>query len=264
MTQLLDDIWGYYTLERMIVLKIVKNLLIFYRIPNHPYHNEYKEIVNKISMDKLRESYIKQLEHLVNEVPPQKLTNREFFNYQAKLVNWSERNAREIVEVSHIILLLCDHKHFNINEIKTLFNCFKQHSFGRQQAYLSASSNALHSELITRLAYVELAIVLKCLDLNTDQTVKDLANDMFNALDKDITSMCHHPENGPMLLAWMIFQIQYTDAAENEDRLLRCRKMGKRAVDLNCFKFMHELISNNMFKVSIQLTITMIYLYFTL
>uniref|UniRef100_A0A1I8PXZ0 Nucleoporin NUP188 n=1 Tax=Stomoxys calcitrans TaxID=35570 RepID=A0A1I8PXZ0_STOCA len=247
MTQLLDDIWGYYTLERMIVLKIVKNLLIFYRVPNHPYHNEYKEIVNKIGMDKLRESYIKQLEHLVNEVPPQKLTNREFFNYQAKLINWSERNAREIIEVSHIILLLCDHKHFSIGEIKSLFNCFKQHSFGRQQTYLS-SANGLHSELLMRLAYVELAIFLKCLDLKMDQSSKELAKEISKALDKDVTSMCHHPENGPMLLTWMLLQIQYTDAAENEEQLLRCRKMGKRAVDLNCFKFMHDLISNQMFK----------------
>lgn len=252
MTQLLDDIWGYYTLERLIVLKIVKNLLIFYRVPHHPYHNEYKEIVNKIGMDKLKQSYIKQLEHLINETPPQKLTNREFFNYQSKLVNWSERNAREIIEVSQIILLLCDHKHFNSEEIKTLFNCFKQHSFGRQQSYLSASSNALHFELQTRLAYVELALFLKCLDFKRDNGSKELANDVFKKLDKDVTGMCYHPENGPMLLSWMLLQIQYTDAAENEEQLLRCRKMGKRAVDLNCFKFLLDLISNSMFKVRVN------------
>ncbi|XP_075165428.1 nuclear pore complex protein Nup188 [Haematobia irritans] len=247
MTQLLDDIWGYYTLERMIVLKIVKNLLIFYRVPNHPYHNEYKEIVNKIGMDKLKESYIKQLEHLINEVPPQKLTNREFFNYQAKLINWSERNSREIIEVSHIVLLLCDHKHFTVGEIKSLFNSFKQHSFGRQQTYLN-SANSLHSELLTRMAYVELCIFLKCVDLKPDQNAGQLAKDIYNALDRDITSMFHHPENGPMLLAWMMLQIQHTDAADNEEKLLLCRKMGKRAVDLNCFKYMHDLVSSQMFK----------------
>ncbi|XP_061392564.1 nucleoporin Nup188 [Musca vetustissima] len=249
MTQLLDDIWGYYTLERLIVLKIVKNLLIFYRVPNHPYHNEYKQIVNKIGMDKLRESYIKQLEHLINEAPPHKLTNREFFNYQSKLVNWSERNAREIIEVSHIIILLCDHRHFNAQEIKRLFNCFKQHSFGRQQSYLNASANALHFELLTRLAYAELALFLKCLDFKRDSgDSKPLANSVFKELDKDVTGMCHHPENGPMLMSWMLMQIQYTDAAENEEHLMRCRKMGKRAVDLNCFKFLHDLLSNSMFK----------------
>ncbi|TMW39207.1 hypothetical protein DOY81_015713, partial [Sarcophaga bullata] len=154
MTQLLDDIWGYYTLERMIVLKIVKNLLIFYKVPNHPYYKEYKEIVDKIGLDKLRESYLKQLEYLINEQPPHKLTAREFFNYQAKLVNWSERNAREIIEVTQILLILCDHKHLNVEEIKRIFQCFRQHSFGRQQAYFS-SANPLHAELSLRLAYAE-------------------------------------------------------------------------------------------------------------
>ncbi|TMW41442.1 hypothetical protein DOY81_013475 [Sarcophaga bullata] len=165
MTQLLDDIWGYYTLERMIVLKIVKNLLIFYKVPNHPYYKEYKEIVDKIGLDKLRESYLKQLEYLINEQPPHKLTAREFFNYQAKLVNWSERNAREIIEVTQILLILCDHKHLNVEEIKRIFQCFRQHSFGRQQAYFS-SANPLHAELSLRLAYAEVAIFLKCLDFS--------------------------------------------------------------------------------------------------
>lgn len=248
MTQLLDDIWGYYTLERMIVLKIVKNLLIFYKVPNHPYHNEYKEIVDKISLDKLRESYMKQLEHLTNEQPPQKLTTREFFNYQAKLVNWSERNAREIIEVLQILLILCDHKHLSVPEIKRLFNCFKQHSFGRQQPYLS-TSNSLHAELFLRLAYSEVAIFLKCLDFKDAQASTKTCHEIYESLDKDLARMCHHPENGPILLAWMMLQIRCCNAAENDKQLLRCQQMGKKSLDLKCFNYLHSLISSPLFRV---------------
>lgn len=251
MTQLLDDIWGYYTLERMIVLKIVKNLLIFIKVPNHPYHHEYKQIVDKIGLDKLRESYLKQLEHLINEHPPQKLTSREFFNFQAKLVNWSERNAREIIEVLNILLLLCDHKHLSVEEIKRLFHCFKQHSFGRQQAYLS-SSNPLHTELFTRLAYVEVAVFLKCLDYPDPLTSSKVCQELYKTLDRDVTRMCHDPENGPILLAWMLLQIRCCNAAENDEQLLRCRQMGKRAVDLKCFNYLHSLLCNPIFKVSFK------------
>ncbi|KNC21791.1 hypothetical protein FF38_03233 [Lucilia cuprina] len=247
MTQLLDDIWGYYTLERMIVLKIVKNLLIFYKVPNHPYHNEYKEIVDKIGLDKLKESYMKQLEHLINEQPPQKLTAREFFNYQAKLVNWSERNAREIIEVLQILLILCDHKHLSVAEITRLFNCFKQHSFGRQQAYLS-SSNSLHAELFLRLAYSEVAILLKCFDFKDAQASSKICHEIYESLDKDLTRMCHHPENGPILLSWMMLQIRCCNAAENDEKLLRCQQMGKRAMDLKCFNYLHSLISSPLFR----------------
>lgn len=247
MTQLLDDIWGYYTLERMIVLKILKNLLIFYKVSSHPYHNEYKQIVDKIGLDNLAESYMKQFEYLINEQPPHKLMAREFFNYQAKLVNWSERNAREIIEVLQILLILCDHKPATFADIKRLFNCFKQHSFGRQQPYLN-TTNPLHAELFQRLAYSEVAVFLKCLDFQ-EVTLK-LAQDIYESLDKDLTRLCHHPENGAILLGWMMFQIRCCKAGENDEKLLRCQHMGKKALDLKCFQYLHDLVSSSLFKVS--------------
>ncbi|KAI9576896.1 hypothetical protein GQX74_011319 [Glossina fuscipes] len=60
--------------------------------------------------------------------------------------------------------------------------------------------------------------------------------------------MCHNPEYGPLLLAWMFVKIRYTNASENDQQLLRCRQMGKRALDLNCFSYMHDMISNSIFK----------------
>uniref|UniRef100_A0A1A9X3K7 Nucleoporin NUP188 n=1 Tax=Glossina brevipalpis TaxID=37001 RepID=A0A1A9X3K7_9MUSC len=247
MTKLLDDIWGYYTLERMIVLKIVKNLLIFYNIPNHPYYKEYKEIVDKIGMDKLKKSYLEQLDYLINEVPPTKLKAGEFFDYHQKLINWSERNAREITEVSHILLLICEHMPMEFADIKYLFSCFKQHSFGRQQIYLN-TGNSLHTELLSRLTYSELSLFLKCIDLEQSEQSRQLANDIISSLDKEVTRMCHNPENGPLLLAWMLLHIRYTDASENDQQLLRCRQMGKRALNLNCFLYLNNMISSPIFK----------------
>uniref|UniRef100_A0A1B0GBY2 Nucleoporin NUP188 n=1 Tax=Glossina morsitans morsitans TaxID=37546 RepID=A0A1B0GBY2_GLOMM len=247
MTKLLDDIWGYYTLERMIVLKIVKNLLIFYDVQSHPYYKEYKEVVDKIGIDALKESYLQQLDYLINEVPPHKLKAGEFFNYQQKLINWSERNAREIVEISHILLLISEHMRMNFADIKRLFSCFKQHSFGRQQNYLSAG-NRLHTELLSRLAYSELSLFLKCIDLEELEQSGKLATDIVKSFDKDVTRMCHNPENGPLLLSWMLVNIRYTNASENDQQLLRCRQMGKRALDLNCFSYMNDMISNSIFK----------------
>ncbi|TMW39569.1 hypothetical protein DOY81_015351, partial [Sarcophaga bullata] len=71
--------------------------------------------------------------------------------------------------------------------------------------------------------------------------------ELYKSLDRDVTRMWHHPENGPILLSWMIMQIRCCNAAENDQQLLRCRQMGKRAVDLNCFKYMHDLVSSSLF-----------------
>uniref|UniRef100_A0A1B0B5M1 Nucleoporin Nup188 N-terminal domain-containing protein n=1 Tax=Glossina palpalis gambiensis TaxID=67801 RepID=A0A1B0B5M1_9MUSC len=71
---------------------------------------------------------------------------------------------------------------------------------------------------------------------------------VFLSFDKVVTRMCHNPEYGPLLLAWMFVNIRYTNASENDQQLLLCRQMGKRALDLNCFSYMHDMISNSIFK----------------
>ncbi|XP_053962764.1 nucleoporin Nup188 [Anastrepha ludens] len=245
MSKLLDDIWGYYTLERMIVLKIVKNLLLFYKVPNHPYHAQYKEILNKITLQKLRDSYLNQLEQLINEYPPIQLANGEFFDYHTRLIVWSEGNAREINEVIHILMLICEHLPFELKHIEKVFNCFRQHTFGRQQSYLDVGK-PLHNELITRLAYSETILLLKCIDL--DDTATTLALNIIDSLDKEIMRMYHSPENGPLLLAWMLLKIRFTKAIEDAETFLPCQLMGKRAIDLRCFEYLHNLLTCTMFK----------------
>ncbi|XP_017478764.1 PREDICTED: nucleoporin NUP188 homolog [Rhagoletis zephyria] len=245
MSKLLDDIWGYYTLERMIVLKIVKNLLLFYKVPNHPYHAQYKEILNKITLPKLRDSYLNQLEQLINEYPPNQLANGEFFDYHTRLIVWSEGNAREINEVLHVLLLICEHLPFELKHIEKLFNCFRQHTFGRQQSYLDIGK-PLHNELMTRLAYSETILLLKCFDL--EDTASTLALNIIDSLDKEIIRMYHNPENGPLLLSWMLLKIRFTKATEEEETFLPCQLMGKRAIGLRCFEYLQNLLTNTMYK----------------
>nr|XP_036219125.1 nucleoporin NUP188 homolog [Bactrocera oleae] len=245
MSKLLDDIWGYYTLERMIVLKIVKNLLIFYNTPNHPYHTQYKEILNKITLPKLRDSYLSQLEQLINAYPPNQLANGEFFDYHTRLIVWSEGNAREINEVLHILLLICEHSPFELKHIQKIFDCFRQHTFGRQQSYLDIAK-PLHNELMTRLAYSETILLLKCIDLS--DTASALALNIIDLLDKKIIRMYHNPENGPLLLGWMLLKMRFTKAIEDAEAFLPCQLMGKRAIDLRCFEYLHNLLTSSMFK----------------
>lgn len=163
MTKLLDDIWGYYSLERMIVLKVVKNLLEFYKVTGHPYNAQYKSVVESITLKKLRASYIEQLEYLIKENPPNKLAAGEFFNFQLKLMTWAERKARETIEILNILILIVQHGGIEPNEVKKLLECFKMHAFGREQRYFEAS-NDYHKELVTKITYCEVILFLKCID----------------------------------------------------------------------------------------------------
>ncbi|XP_017866977.1 PREDICTED: nucleoporin NUP188 homolog isoform X1 [Drosophila arizonae] len=242
MTKLLDDIRHYYSLERMIVLKIVKNLLVFYHVPNHPYHAEYREVVDKITLERLLESYLNQLDSLINELPPRKLLAGESFHCTDRLTNWSERNARETNEVLHILLLISEHRSFSFSQITRLFSTIKQHSFGRLQSYLN-ESNPYHKELIKTLTYSELMLLLKCLDSDNGELIQQLIEE----LHVEISSMHHRPEHGPLLLVWMLLRLRGTNDADDASSLLRCRQLGKRAVELKCFELLHSIATHAMF-----------------
>lgn len=164
---LLNNIWDHQSLERMTQLKILKNHLEFYKSSIHPYANEYEQILNEIDLNKLRKSYIEQFEQLVREPAPFKFTHGELFNVHSKLVSWSERKLREINEILQILLLLVERCNIETTEFKILVELFKLHSFGRQQQYLDVAGNSMHRELITKITYSEVALFMKCIDVNT-------------------------------------------------------------------------------------------------
>nr|NP_001246283.1 nucleoporin 188kDa, isoform C [Drosophila melanogaster]A0A0B4K859.1 RecName: Full=Nucleoporin Nup188; AltName: Full=Nucleoporin 188kDa [Drosophila melanogaster]AFH08037.1 nucleoporin 188kDa, isoform C [Drosophila melanogaster] len=246
MAKLHEDIRHYYSLERMVVLKIVKNLIVFHQVPNHPYHREYRAVVEKITIPRLRDSYLDQLESLICEVPPRKLMAGECFHSAERLVAWSERNAREINEVLHILLVLAEHLPMGLEQIKRIFAACKQHSFGKMQSYLD-DSQPYHQEIIRSLSYSELMLVLKCLDFEKPEKHSDLIEKLIEDLQVDIASMYHRPEHGPLLLAWMLLRLRGTNDADDASSLLRCRQLGKRAVDLKCFVQLHLIARHSMY-----------------
>lgn len=161
--KLLDRIWHFYSLERMTLLKIVKNLLELGETAKSPYRREYRQVLDDIGLKKLRESYIEQLAQLIREPPQMKFSHGEF-NVHNKLVACTERRLREINEILQILLLIVDQEEIPASDFKTLLNLFKQHSFGRQQPHLDLSGNSLHKDLVVKITYSEVALFMASID----------------------------------------------------------------------------------------------------
>ncbi|XP_030380113.1 nucleoporin NUP188 homolog [Scaptodrosophila lebanonensis] len=246
MIKLLEDIRHYYSLERMIVLKIVKNLLLFYNVRNHPYHNEYRMVVDKLTLPGLRDSYLNQVESLINEIPPGKLLAADCFHPRERLTAWSERNARETTEVVHILLLLSEHLPMGLEQIRRLFAAFKQHSFGRIHNYLD-DANPYHKELKNNLCYSESALLLKCLDFENPEKDAQLIEQVVDELRVQLSGLHHRLEHGPLLLVWMLLRLRGTNDAEDASSLLHCRHLGQRAVALKCFSQLQDIVNHIMF-----------------
>ncbi|XP_055385303.1 nucleoporin Nup188 [Condylostylus longicornis] len=254
MTKFLDDIWRYYTLQRMVFLKLVKNLLEFYQNQYHPYHEQYKEILDKITLEKLKTSYLKQLEFLIKETPPLKLTGGEFWNYQAKLCDWNERNCKETIEILHILILIVHFVGVTVEEVTQLMEYFKMHSFGRQQRFLN-ESNELHLQLIRKIGYSEIILFMKCIDVSQKDTDSAWIYNVIKNLDESITSIKHGPsssqlcpEHGPLLLSWMLFNFRVIDSETDDIATRKFRQYGGKAVQLDVFNSFKNIVTHQMFE----------------
>lgn len=248
--KLLDDIWGFYSLERMVVLKIVKNLLHFYQVDDHPFHEQFVEIVDKITLRKLRDSYLKQFKHLLEDKPPSNFKgSSDYQGQQGKLIAWSERNAREINEVLQILMLLVSYIGVDTCQMVEIFSNMKGHNFGRSQPHMELC-NGIHKQLIQKMCYSEIALFLKCLDISSsDKNLdRDWIKEIIEKLSEEIGMLHNNPENGPILLAWMLLNFRIVSGECGESDMVKFRRFGAKAVHLNCFKFLEEMVSHQMYK----------------
>lgn len=162
---LLIDIAKYYSLERLILLKIMRNILELHSSKVHPYASEYNTVLQEINVATIRKSYIEQLKALIQSTPPTHHSASDYYHSANKMVSWSENCTREIIEVLQIILLTIEADGIKPAELSQLLELFRSHSFGKQQAYLD-SGNAMHVDLVARITYSEVAVFLKSVDTN--------------------------------------------------------------------------------------------------
>lgn len=218
MLKLLTDIWYYYSLERMVLLKITRNLLEFFHdAVEHPYNGVYKCILDKIGLANLRKSYIDQFEHLVKEIRPIPLQG-DIFNSPLKLQSWAERQLREMNEILQIILLTVHFDGIKAEELKKLVDLFKLHSFGKHNQIVNSTSES-HNDLVRKITYSEIALLLVALNTK-DQDNGEWVAQVISELEAQINGFHQYPEHGPILLMWMLFNFH---AQPNEEESNSCK-----------------------------------------
>uniref|UniRef100_A0A182PSF0 Nucleoporin NUP188 n=1 Tax=Anopheles epiroticus TaxID=199890 RepID=A0A182PSF0_9DIPT len=248
MVKLLHDIWTYHTLERMVQLKVMKNLLEYFHSGTHPYSKEYREVVERMGLQALRKSYIAQLTHLIADPPSTQKTSlaNDILHGQTK-VACAERRLRETNEILQILLLIVHYSGISPEELDQLFRLFREHSFGKQQEHLDPGSE-IHAELVKRITYNELALVFRTLDLSDKFDDASWIDRVVAALDGPMVSLHQYPEHGPLLLVWMLFNFRLQHTVEDEDTTRRYQQLGSRAIKLRVFEYLHAIVSHPMFK----------------
>lgn len=247
MIKLLNDIWFFYSLERMILLKVVKCIVECHEMRKHPYQQAYKALIDKIGIAKLRESFINQFETLVKDVQQTKHLQGDIFNSPQKLQSCSERKYRELNEILQIIILTIHFDTVKVDEIVKILDLCKIHAFGKQNQFLNPA-NSVHMELIQKVNYSEIALIMIALSKYSTESVSWM-NEVIEKIDDKIIALHHHNEHGPILLSWMIFKFASKKGDSTSlDLFSGYGKLGTRAVQLNVFDYLFKMVSNKLFR----------------
>lgn len=240
-SKLLADIWNYYSLERMIILKLTKNLLEFRGEKRHPYHVVYAEVVEQIGVQSLKSKLFDQLTAALKEDPdchPQFSTLDHREHDASKMAMLLERKLREINELLHLLTLIVQHEETAVpDELRLLLNIFKNSSFLQKCKYNTSGEpiNLLqkieHSRVILMLIYIQ----------HCPSDVKSWEPTVFNDVDVAIVSAPQFVENAPLFLAWMIKNCKVAEAEESLGDSTSSRNYqhcGSMALKLEVFKYL--------------------------
>lgn len=150
---MLNNIWKFYSAERMYKLKILKTLLEFENNEDHPYSKIYKAFLITVDYNELWKSLIKQYKYLLKEITNDKL------NGELPCRLWFERNLREQTELLQCLVLLAKPAKINLKDWSNVFDMFNKNGFGRSP-FCRQAQILIDTPLFDRLIYSEIAVLL--------------------------------------------------------------------------------------------------------
>lgn len=151
-----DNIWYFYSADRMFLLKTLK--FIFESISSmhkHLFQDQFKTFINSLDLNLLWNNLLKVFESLINEVDKDKAQ----LMADTTLRRWINRNHREQVEIALLILHVAQHRKINGSELEETLTLFIRHGFTRHPIYPAGTLIARSNDLL-EIKNAEIACVL--------------------------------------------------------------------------------------------------------
>lgn len=258
-SKLIADIWNYYSLERMIILKLIKTVLEFQGDKRHPYHLAYADVLQQIGVSVLKDKIVDQLTAALKDDPDCQpgfsVAETTHQHTEAnKMGLMLDRKLREINELLHLLILLgqLDGGGGNAtaptpDELLLLLNVFKNSSFLQKCRYnTSGESSCLlqkleHSRVVLLLFYIH----------HCPSDFRAWSSATLKDVDEAIVSAQQCVENAPLFLAWMIKNFKAVAIDESLNDTLSARNYqacGSRAIKLEVFRFLLAILQTKTYQ----------------
>ncbi|XP_028048841.2 nucleoporin NUP188 homolog isoform X2 [Monomorium pharaonis] len=241
---LIDDIWNFYYSERITLIKCLKLMIEYKDNKRHPHHKEFTEFFNEVLMGNLLESVRKQIEALKFINSP----TRSQFCTEDHLHRLYNSTLIEMRELLHILTVIIHDVHIPSNEFAKLYG-----SIGGEPRRLVSTKSHEDKEAITKkleeIQYSQTALLLVTLDIDKHTGMEDWINGVRNDMQEIFEHKCvreNLTQDGPLLLSWML--ANYAIDPDNMDTLNRFKPFGIKAIQLDVFQYLRDLINCEMFQ----------------
>ncbi|KAL0114363.1 hypothetical protein PUN28_011551 [Cardiocondyla obscurior] len=241
---LIDDIWNFYYSERVTLIKCLKLMVEYKNNERHPHHKEFAKFFNEILMGNLLESVQKQIEALKFVSPP----TRSQFCTEDHLHQLYNSTLTEMRELLHILTVIVHDIHVSSNKFAKFYG-----SIGGEPRRLVSTKSHEDKEAITKkleeIQYSQIALLLVTLDVEKHNGMEDWINGVKSNMQEILEHKCireNSIHDGPLLLSWML--ANYAIDPDNLDTLNRFRPFGIKAIQLDVFQYLRDLINCEMFQ----------------
>ncbi|XP_078047806.1 nuclear pore complex protein Nup188 [Augochlora pura] len=244
MKALIDDIWNFYYSERMTLIKCLK-LMVEYKDSGHRYQKEFARFFNDVALlGTLLESIRKQIEMLKTMNPPvrSQLCTEEYLH---RLYNSSLVEMRELL---HILTCIIHDIHIDDTEFLKLYE-----SIGGEPKRLASTKSHEDKKVIARkikeIHHSQAALILVALDVIKHAGMEEWIRSVRNSMQEIFEQKCvrdNSPQDGPLFLSWML--ANYETDADNIDTLSRFRPFGIKAIQLEVFRYLQDLMNSEMIR----------------
>lgn len=128
--KLIENMWIFYTSERMFLLKTVRFILEHYTDKNNQFYEAYAEYVQSTTLNTLRKHLLEELEYLIEEI------NASHASNCIKMKDWVDRNNREQLE-NVLSLIVCLHsEEFPMEDFVHMLKLFIKHDFANSPSFI--------------------------------------------------------------------------------------------------------------------------------
>ncbi|XP_017876085.1 nucleoporin NUP188 homolog [Ceratina calcarata] len=239
--ELIDDIWNFYYSERMTLIKCLK-LMVEYKDKPHRYQKEFAKFFDDVLFGTLLESVRKQIEMLKTVNPPTKsqLCTEEYLH---RLYNSSLIEMRELL---HILTVIINDIHIADTEFMKLYE-----SIGGEPRRLASTKSHEDKKAIAKkikdIQHSQAALLLVTLDVRKHINMEDWMLNVRNSMQETFEQKCirdNFPQDGLLFLSWML--ANYAIDSQNIDTLNRFRPFGIKAIALDVFHYLEDLLNSEM------------------